>query len=290
MTRLKEVQMGPDDDSSLQARRLTRRELLQAGMVIGGVGAAASVLGIGTTEALGLAGSMAPAIVPTATGAHAPHWEYQGELGPEHWGSIAPEYASCATGKMQSPIDLPKPTGGSTPIVKLSYGHARLAVVNNGHTIQASAPAGHSIQFNGSTYELVQFHFHSPSEHTVAGRRFAMEVHFVHKDASGKLAVIGGLMEQGHANSILMPLWNNLPKKEGDKVSTDVRLGRVFAPRHRVYRYEGSLTTPPCTEGVTWLVFRSPLQISKTQVQAYRAIFPVSNRPLQPINGRILQG
>jgi carbonic anhydrase len=277
---------------------MSRRQLLRTGLAIGGACAAATVLGIDTSDALGVGATQAaPDGLATdagqlASSATAPHWEYEGPLGPDHWASIDPSYALCGSGTRQSPIDLVRAARGGLRPIQIKYRPSRLTVVNNGHTIQANAPAGSTIVLDGTQYTLKQFHFHLPSEHTVAGHHYAMEIHFVHEDASKNLAVIGGLMKQrAGTNHALDPIWRNLPRNKGDMVmvSAPFHFVSLFPGNRNFYRYQGSLTTPPCSQGVTWSVFTTPIPVSKGQVQAYRNIFKVSNRPVQPIKGRNLK-
>jgi len=199
--------------------------------------------------------------------AHAPHWSYDGAEDPAHWAALSPDFALCGAGHQQSPVD----------------------IVNNGHTIQVDTVGSGVLVIGRDRYVLQQFHFHTPSEHTVDGRSYPLEAHFVHKTADGKLAVVGLLFEEGADNPALNPCWSRLPKSAGPPVDLGrggLDLRNVLPGRHDVYRYAGSLTTPPCSEGVDWLVLKQHATASTAQIEAFRSIVPHDNRPTQPLAGR----
>lgn len=228
----------------------------------------------------------------------APHWGYGSEDGPAQWGALSPDWSLCASGQLQSPVEL----GGAMPAgaVTLSFGYKpaslRIAhhehavdVLDNGHTIQVSYDEGSTLEIDGSSFELVQYHFHAPSEHTVRGRHFPMEMHLVHRSSRGNLAVVGVLTESGAHNDAFDPVWKNLPAEPGERAHLEhvqVDVDDLLPRDRRTYRYPGSLTTPPCTEGVRWLVFAEPIQLSGAQIDAFRAIVRDNNRPIQPLKGR----
>ena len=219
----------------------------------------------------------------------APHWAYSGEAGPASWGDLSPDFAVCSTGVNQSPIDLASTTPAGTVQIVFDYGSTALNVINNGHTIQANVQRGNTIEVDGVPYELAQFHFHAPSEHAVAGKHFALEMHFVHVGASGDLAVVGVLFDSGPASGALAPVWAVLPhdtEAQGEVASFD--LARLLPANRAVYRYSGSLTTPPCSEGVKWMMLQTPASASAGQVQAFGDIIGANNRPVQPLNAREL--
>ncbi|MCF6214996.1 MAG: carbonic anhydrase family protein [Emcibacter sp.] len=220
-----------------------------------------------------------------ASGADKAQWGYTGKGGPEHWGSLSPEFATCSTGKEQSPIDVPNAEGGA---VKTNYNDTKMNVVNNGHTIQLNYAAGSTLQSEGAEYDLLQFHFHSPSEHTLEGKSFPLEVHFVHKAQNGTLAVVGVMFEEGAENAELAKIWKNMPEKANEVITSDVTVnaGNLLPVDQTVIRYAGSLTTPPCSEGVKWHVMTSPIEVSKEQVEKFLSTVPANNRPLQPLNDR----
>jgi len=214
----------------------------------------------------------------------APHWTYEGPTGPEHWGEFFPE---CGKGKTQSPIDIHSPFKGDSDVIAVDYKQSPLKIVNNGHTIQINYAPGSSITVHGQKYELVQFHFHKPSEEEINGQSKAMVIHFVHKSKEGKLAVIGALVNEGKANEAIQTLWSNLPKEEGkENVATSVAINatNLMPSNLSYYHYVGSLTTPPCTEGVDFYILKNPIEMSKEQITAFP--FAKNARPVQPLNGR----
>jgi carbonic anhydrase len=215
---------------------------------------------------------------------HAAHWGYDGEMGPERWGK---EFPTCAKGKSQSPLDIRGPFVKTRTVVTTDYKDGPLKLVNNGHTIQVNVTPGSKIRIDGVPHELLQFHFHRPSEEKVDGKPMAMVVHFVHKSADGKLAVLGVLLKEGNENPGIKTLWANMPMEEGPEVAPE---GVRFNPANLLprefdfYSYEGSLTTPPCTEGVRFFILKSTVNVAKEQVAAFP--FKRNARPVQELNGR----
>jgi carbonic anhydrase len=243
----------------------------------------------------------APQAAAAHEAAHEKHWAYEdglAEIGPAHWGELAGN-APCSTGQRQSPIALT--TAGGTaaapaaePHESFSYKPSRISLVNNGHTVQQSYDNGSSLSEGGGvTYSLAQFHFHSPSEHTLNGQSFPLEIHLVHLDSSGKPAlVVGLLVKEGRENPALDAVFANLPKMRGQKsepaggVTVDAA---ALLPGDRAhFAYDGSLTTPPCSEGIRWRVMRQPIEMSAAQISAYRSLPHLghTNRPVQPTRGR----
>jgi carbonic anhydrase len=221
----------------------------------------------------------------------APHWSYSGDTGPEHWGELDPAFALCSLGKAQSPIDLAHAQPAARAPVAYRYGQAALCIRNNGHSIQVECGDSSAIELDGQRYALSQFHFHAPSEHTVAGRSYDMEAHLVHASAQGELAVVGVFMRRGRYHAGLAALWQHLPQHEGESYTSGeivVRPEVLLPASRRAYRYEGSLTTPPCTEGVHWIVLAEPIEISPAQLAAFRALYNGNNRPPQPRHDRPL--
>ncbi len=220
------------------------------------------------------------------------HWGYSGPGGPNHWGDLAPENISCKVGKNQSPIDLrDKAAVGTTGLPQLDviYQDVPLKVINNGHTVQVNYPLGSYIKVGGHRYELLQFHFHTPSEHKKEGFNYPMEVHLVHKDGDGNLAVMGILFQEGEENESLNILLSRLPRDIGKQhIHKNVSLNPVgFMPGNtEFYKYSGSLTTPPCSEGVYWMVFKQPIQASAEQIQQMNELMGENSRPFQPTNAR----
>jgi len=215
---------------------------------------------------------------------HAVHWDYAGEMGPENWGD---EFPTCGKGMKQSPLNITGPFEKSKDVLVVNYKEGPLKILNNGHTIQVNVEPGSTLKINKDVYNLLQFHFHRPSEEQIDGKPMAMVAHFVHKNAEGKLAVLGVLLNDGKDNAAIQTLWNNAPKAEGpevvvDKVQFDPSSLVPAALTH--YSYEGSLTTPPCTEGVNFYILKTPVDIGKKQVVDFP--FKRNARPVQPLNGR----
>jgi carbonic anhydrase len=225
---------------------------------------------------------------------HEKHWTYEGEGGPKEWGDLKDEFSTCKIGQHQSPIDIKKAEAGKKHYLDFNYVSSPLKIINNGHTIQANYAPGSSISLDGGKkYELLQFHFHTPSEHTVGGKSYPLEVHLVHKNAEGKLAVVGIFLKPGKKNDFIQTLWDNLPDKVGEeKVVDSVQINATDLVPHDVshHHYAGSLTTPPCTEGVSWTVMTTPIEASKEQIAKYKSLFKISARPVQPLHGRKIEG
>ncbi len=236
--------------------------------------------------------SAAPSAAPHA---HAPghtHWSYVGEGSPTTWGELSPEFETCKVGKHQTPIDVPKGVAKDKdlPAIVASYKPTPLALLNNGHTVQASA-VGSSIALGKDTYELVQAHLHAPAEHTVEGKTFAAELHLVHKNAEGKLAVVGVLLKKGKDNKPLAPFFDHLPTEASIEPkpigNAELDLSALVPAKSAYATYEGSLTTPPCSEGVRWVLLTKPGEVSQAQLDKWKAVFAhATNRPVQPIGDR----
>lgn len=219
----------------------------------------------------------------------APHWSYSGEKGPENWGKLAPEYSLCGSGKNQSPIDLSGMIDAKLPTIKFAYTAAATEILNNGHTVQANFAPGNTISVAGHEFQLKQIHFHSPSENRLNGKSFPMEGHLVHADKDGNLAVVAVMYEEGKANHAIAKLWSQMPAKAGDQEALTSKLqAATLLPKNRDYfRFNGSLTTPPCSEGVMWLVMKTPVRAAKEQVEAFvHTMHHPNNRPVQPAHAR----
>jgi carbonic anhydrase len=226
-----------------------------------------------------------------AAAGHAPHWSYEGQSGPAHWGTLQPDFKVCELGLEQTPIDLTGAIRSDSPgKVEVDYRPLPLRVLNNGHTIQVNAEAGSACIIDGVRYELVQFHFHHPSEHLLSGKPFDLEAHFVHRSASGALAVLGTFVKPGEANAALQPIWEVMPQQEAPEKNFGGAIdAAALLPAERTYfRYMGSLTTPPCSEGLTWTVFRDPIEASPEQIRRFAGLFPNNARPVQGRNRRYL--
>ncbi|MFZ5908068.1 MAG: carbonic anhydrase [Nitrospirota bacterium] len=233
-----------------------------------------------------------PAEQPVAEVKHEIHWGYEGEGAPANWGNLKPEFALCGTGKAQSPVDFEKTYRTSLDAIKFSYKQTPLRIINNGHSVQVNCDPGSSVIIDGAEYQLLQFHFHAPSEHTVKGSFSDMEMHLVHKNDSGDLAVVGVLMKKGQQNKIIQVLWDNLPAevdKENVVEGISVDASSLLPKDRGYYHYYGSLTTPPCTEGVNWSVIKTPIEVSEEQIQKFRTLMGVdNNRPVLPVNKRFI--
>ncbi len=218
-------------------------------------------------------------------------WGYTGAGSPEHWGTLSPEYQVCQAGTQQSPIDLEGAIDASLSDIQIEYGEIPLKILNNGHTIQVNTEPGNTLILDGTPFELIQFHFHHPSEHTVTGEPYPMEVHFVHQSESGELAVLGIFLKEGQENAALKPIWDAMPSQvqpETQISGSTVEIASILPANRSVYRYFGSLTTPPCSEIVRWVVFEEPIEVSSAQIEQFVEIFPLNARPVQPLNRRFL--
>jgi carbonic anhydrase len=221
----------------------------------------------------------------------AQHWSYEGEEGPKHWGDLKPDYSVCKTGQRQSPIDIRDAKQASLPSIRFDYKPSAVKIINNGHTIQINYAPGSFITVGDKRYELRQFHFHHPSEEQVEGKAYDMVIHLVHADSEGHLAVVAVLVKSGSANPLIQRLWENLPKTEGKEESVsgaEVNAAELLPKSLGYYTFEGSLTTPPCSEGVTWFVLKMPVEVSADQLAAFVKLYPHNARPTQPSNGRAI--
>ncbi len=216
------------------------------------------------------------------------HWDYSGPRGPEHWGDKDSANAACQHGTQQSPIDINSTTPAFASAPQIDWKSISNAdVLNTGHTLQLNVQNAGGIVLDGVAYELLQLHFHTPSEHTINGRHFPMEGHFVHKASNGALAVIGVMFAEGANNAELDPMWWSAPLSPGKaSVAFNLDLEDLLPINRAAFRYEGSLTTPPCTEIVSWTVLQTPLSVSKTQIAAFRALIGDNARPTQPLYRR----
>ena len=210
-------------------------------------------------------------------------WAYEGAHGPGEWARLAPENATCASGQRQSPIDIRDGIKVALDAVAFDYKPSAFRVIDNGHTVQVNVGSGNAIEVMGRRYELVQFHFHRPSEERVDGRQFDMVAHLVHKDPSGRLAVVAVLLQQGRQHPLVQLVWNSLPLEQNEELAAPVPLDmNLLLPEdRRYYTYMGSLTTPPCSEGVLWMVMKTPVQLSAEQLAIFTRLYPMNARPIQ---------
>jgi len=236
-------------------------------------------------------GLMAGAAGVQASDKAAPHWEYAGKAGTSHWSELDDSFSACKLGKAQSPIDIRGAKAAQLAPIEFHYAGSPAEIVNNGHTVQVNLAEGGSIKLASGDYKLLQFHFHTPSEEKINGRNYPLVAHFVHKNAAGELAVVAVLFRQGKENAALQQVFAALPGKVGDKhvLEGSFNAEAVLPAQRGYYAYMGSLTTPPCSEGVHWQVLVKESEISRQQLAAFRKLYPMNARPVQPLNGRSLE-
>ncbi len=219
------------------------------------------------------------------------HWGYTGHGSPDSWGELSEKYHMCSEGRNQSPVNVVSSLDADLEPLKVNYSSSSKEVINNGHTIQVNVESGSSMVVDGISFELKQFHFHTPSENHVDGKSFPLEAHFVHLDKDGNIAVLALMFEEGKENSALAKVWDKMPAKEGGKSELKLKdIAQSLLPENRDYvRFNGSLTTPPCSEGVRWLVLKTPVTVSKEQVEKFlHTMHHPNNRPIQPTNARLI--
>ena len=224
----------------------------------------------------------------------APHWGYTGDVGPDRWAELAPDNKLCAVGTRQSPIDIREGLPVELEKIGFEYRPSNFSVLDNGHTIQVNVAPGNGLTVMGRRYELLQFHFHRPSEERINGKQFDMVAHLVHRDAQGRLAVVAVLLERGRddkAHPIIQSVWANLPLEKGEALAaqSQIDLEQLLPTERGYYTYMGSLTTPPCTEGVLWMVMRQPVALSGQQMGVFAKLYPMNARPLQAGSGRLIK-
>ncbi|MFK3740140.1 carbonic anhydrase [Massilia sp. TN1-12] len=218
-------------------------------------------------------------------------WSYEGELGPANWSKINDNWAACSRGSRQSPIDLRDGLKVNLEQIAFDYHPSSFNEINNGHTISVTVGGGNFITVGNQTYELQEFHFHRPSEERINGKGTEMVMHMVHKNYDGKIAVVAVLLERGQQHGLIQTVWDNLPLEKNMVVSPAVVLNPLDAlPEQRGYfTYMGSLTEPPCTENVLWIVFKQPRQASPAQMALFARLYPLNARPVQPTSGRLIK-
>jgi carbonic anhydrase len=225
-------------------------------------------------------------------------WSYEGAIGAGHWGELDPDYAACGAGKEQSPVDIRDAKKADLPALRFEYKSGPLKyLINNGYTIRVNyhdAPGtGNALTVGGTRYRLTQFHFHRPSEEYVNGKPYDMVVHLMHESSEGKVAGVAVLLKAGSANSTIQHIWEHMSSaesKEEEIAGVDVNPAGLLPKKTGYYTYMGSLTAPPCTEGVAWFVLKTPVDISAAQIDAFAKLYPHDVRPVQPLNGRIVKG
>jgi carbonic anhydrase len=223
------------------------------------------------------------------------HWGYEGHHGPAFWANLSPEYGQCRNGREQSPVNIVTANvqSGALDKIEFNYAVAPIQIINNGHTVQVNYPPGSFIKAAGQTYELLQFHFHTPSEEQINGRNFPLVAHLVHKSSEGKLAVVAVLFEKGKENDFLEALWRRMPtetQEERKYPQSSLSPASMLPLNKAYYTFMGSLTTPPCSEGVRWLVMKNPVSLSAKQIEHFTKLFEMNARPVQPLNERLIIG
>ena len=215
------------------------------------------------------------------------HWGYTGEGEPNVWGMLSPQFERCSKGQNQSPINITRSINADLQPIGFDYATRTTEIWNNGHTIQANYSAGSNITLEGNNFELKQFHFHASSEHQINGKYFPLEVHLVHANAQGNLAVVGIMFEIGAQNTTLDQIIQKMPQYANEKQAlTSINATALLPESKSYYRYNGSLTTPPCSEGVRWVVMKNPITASQSQMDAFSKVMHKNNRPIQPLNAR----
>jgi len=234
--------------------------------------------------------AVCPVCTSTGFAAEGAHWSYEGEAGPAKWGDLDAANKVCSIGSQQSPIDIGATVKTQLPPLKLNWGKSADTIVNNGHTIQLNFAEGSTLRLGNVTYKLVQVHFHRPSEHLIGGKNFPMEAHFVHRAETGALAVVGVLLAEGKPNATFGKIVATMPAKEGPAGKADAAINpnALLPAKLSYYRYEGSLTTPPCSEVVDWLLLTTPMQVAASDVAAFAKLYPMNARPAQKDNRRFV--
>jgi carbonic anhydrase len=223
--------------------------------------------------------------------AHAPHWDYRGEAGPQAWGTLDASFAGCKLGHEQSPIDIHGAHKAHLAPLALDYHATAGEIVNNGHTVQVNLTDAGALTIAGVPYKLVQFHFHTPSEEHINGKAYPMVAHLVHKSEDGKLAVVAVLLKQGKANAALKPVFDGLPQAADEKaaLAEPFNVADLLPADHGYYKFMGSLTTPPCSEGVQWQVLKQPVEVSRDQIRMFQKLYKANARPIQPLFKRTVE-
>ncbi len=225
----------------------------------------------------------------------ADRWTYAGATGPAKWGTLEKGYALCKQGTNQSPVDIPDADArkGDLPSLLFNYKPTPLKIIDDGHTIQVNYAPGSFLIVGDNQYELIEFHFHKPGEHKITGKGYEMEADLVHRGKDGKIAIVAVMLDEGKENALIKSLWSNLPQEKGkERVVDTVKISALgLLPQKKdYYTFAGSLTTPPCTENVTWFVLKNPTQVSADELARFARIYPLNARPIQPFNSRDIQG
>lgn len=276
---------APDDDAQVDlsvkiAERLAEMRAKQAARV------AAAAKARKAAEAKRKKAAAVAAVPKVIT-----HWDYDGEFGPENWGKINPAWAQCGKGSRQSPIDIRDGMKVELDEIDFDYRPSTFTEIDNGHTVQVNVGGGNVIHVGPERFELVQFHFHRPSEERINGKGTEMVIHLVHRGPGGKLAVVAVLLERGKGNDAIQTVWNNIPLEKGQLGSPGLELDplELLPDRRAYYTYMGSLTEPPCTENVLWLVMKQPMTASPAQMALFSRLYPLNARPVQASEGRMVK-
>ena len=230
-------------------------------------------------------------VTDIAQAQHPEHWDYGGERGPSHWGDLSPEFTQCKMGHHQSPVDIRNPQKADLLPIRFHYKPSPLHIIDNGHTIMINYAAGSFMMVGERKYVLKQFHFHRPSEEKINGKSFDMTIHLVHADENGKLAVVAILLQEGKENTLVRELWKDLPRekeKEGVFESIQIDVSQLLPHDLSYYTFSGSLTTPPCSENVTWFVLKHPSTVSEAEIEEFGQLYRNDARPTQPLYDRIV--
>jgi carbonic anhydrase len=233
--------------------------------------------------------ALCPLCTPRSFAADA-HWTYQGAEGVDKWGDLDAASRVCAIGAQQSPVDIGDTFKAKLDPLKMSWAKRADTIVNNGHTIQVNIAEGSTLAVGTRNYKLLQFHFHRPSEHLIGGKNFPMEAHFVHADAAGGLAVVGVLITTGKPNAVFNRVVSTMPATEGPPIKADPAIdpNGLLPSKTDYYRYSGSLTTPPCSETVDWLLLTDPVQVADADIASFAKLYPMNARPAQKANRRFV--
>jgi carbonic anhydrase len=271
---------APPAGSTSTARTTRTASAASRGAMAAGAAAAAAATGAEAKHAAG-----------AGAGAHGPAWSYSGSLGPQAWASLHPSFSLCGSGQRQSPVDIRDGLPVDLEEVEFQYRPGFFSVTDNGHTVQVQVGGGNAIEVGARRYELTGFHFHLPGEELVDGRSFAMSIHLVHRDPQGRMAVVALVADEGPEHPAVQAVWNNLPLERGEFVAASVEFDptALLPARRGYYTYMGSLNTPPCTEGVLWIVMQQPIQVSPQQLAIFARLHPMNARPIQPLNGRVIK-
>ena len=242
-------------------------------------------------------GTCMPLVLAAVACTHTEHasgqWGYEGSIRPEYWAQLSPEYTVCGVGREQSPIDISDAVPSRMDALNFFYQDTPLRILNDGHTIQVAGDTAGFMQIGGSRYDLVELHFHRPSEHKVNGRSYEMEIHLVHRGIDGEPVFVGILMDQGEReNSVLQKVWDYLPPDDRQQHLVEqvfINPGELLPAKRSFYSYSGSLTTAPCSERVKWYVMKQPILVSEQQVTQFSSLYRTNARPIQPSNGRVIE-